>query len=299
MNACESTALQIALYLDDELRNGDLERFETHLSVCGACRAKVDSERAFLESLRSDAEPYRAPDALRARVEGILAGAGESRGAPDALRDRVESVVGIGRPRASRSQILLAAAAAVFIAVVAIGFVTLGGERSRNAQPSEFARLAVDVHTRHARGQLPLEIATDSAATVSSWFVGKVPFGLKLPNYQEESGQDRLYKIEGARLVGFRGDYAAFVAYEMGARSISLVVTSGVTAQPSGGEEINSRGLKFHFDAIEGLKVITWTDRGLTYALVSDLEERGQQSCVVCHAGTRDRDFIEGLKPAR
>jgi hypothetical protein len=35
----------------------------------------------------------------------------------------------------------------------------------------------------------------------------------------------------------------------------------------------------------------------LTYALVSDLEERGQQSCLVCHAGTKDRDFIEGLRP--
>jgi hypothetical protein len=43
--------------------------------------------------------------------------------------------------------------------------------------------------------------------------------------------------------------------------------------------------------------VITWSDRGLTYALVSDLDERGQQSCIVCHEGTKDRDFIEPLKP--
>jgi hypothetical protein len=33
----------------------------------------------------------------------------------------------------------------------------------------------------------------------------------------------------------------------------------------------------------------------LTYALVSDLEERGQQSCIVCHQGAQD--FIEPLKP--
>ncbi|MBO0858343.1 MAG: hypothetical protein J2P21_07755 [Chloracidobacterium sp.] len=37
----------------------------------------------------------------------------------------------------------------------------------------------------------------------------------------------------------------------------------------------------------------------LTYALVTDLEERGQQSCIVCHEGSKDRDFIEGLKPGR
>jgi hypothetical protein len=43
--------------------------------------------------------------------------------------------------------------------------------------------------------------------------------------------------------------------------------------------------------------VITWSDRGLTYALVSDLEERGQHSCIVCHQGTKDQDFISNLKP--
>jgi hypothetical protein len=80
-------------------------------------------------------------------------------------------------------------------------------------------------------------------------------------------------------------------------RPISLVVTWEDVARPSGGEEIVSRGLTFHYDSIQGLKVITWSDRGLTYALVSDLEERGQQSCIVCHQGTRDHDFIESLKP--
>jgi hypothetical protein len=58
-----------------------------------------------------------------------------------------------------------------------------------------------------------------------------------------------------------------------------------------------AQGLTFHFNSIFGFKVITWSDRGLTYALVSDLEERGLQSCIVCHQGTKDRDLIEGLKP--
>jgi hypothetical protein len=80
-------------------------------------------------------------------------------------------------------------------------------------------------------------------------------------------------------------------------RPISLLITSEQTARPRGGEEIVAKGLTFHYDSINGFKVITWSDRGLTYALVSDLEERGQQSCIVCHQGTRDQDFIEGLKP--
>ncbi|HEY6121103.1 MAG TPA: hypothetical protein VIV66_14180, partial [Pyrinomonadaceae bacterium] len=76
-----------------------------------------------------------------------------------------------------------------------------------------------------------------------------------------------------------------------------LVITSNQVAQPSGGEAIAAKGLTFHYDSINGFKVLTWSDRGLTYALVSDLEERGQQSCVVCHDGLGEQDFIEPLRP--
>jgi hypothetical protein len=120
---------------------------------------------------------------------------------------------------------------------------------------------------------------------------------VELPTYQESSGQEKLYRLEGARLVGYKSDYAAYVAYQMSARPISLVLTTDAVATASGGEGIVSQGITFHYDSIDGLKVITWSDKGLTYALVSDFEERGQQSCVVCHAGAKDRDFIEGLKP--
>jgi hypothetical protein len=157
--------------------------------------------------------------------------------------------------------------------------------------------MAVQTHLRHLRGQLPFEITTDSPEQISHWFAGKVPFSLELPNYQESSGQDHLYRLEGARLVGLEDDYAAYVGYRMGERKLSLVATSESVATPIGGEEIISKGLTFHYNTFDGLKVITWSHRGLTYALVSDFEERGQQSCIVCHEGTRDRDFIEGLKP--
>jgi hypothetical protein len=77
----------------------------------------------------------------------------------------------------------------------------------------------------------------------------------------------------------------------MRTRPISLVVTSDKVAQPADGEQIVAKGITFHYNSINGLKVLTWSDRGLTYALVSDLEERGQQSCVVCRQGVKDKDF--------
>jgi anti-sigma factor RsiW len=233
---------------------------------------------------------------LRQEVEKILSRSPEPLRAPESLRARLRrSLASYGNLKSSRYP--LAVAAVIIIALMVGLWFAINRKTSERGTPSEFARMAVEAHERYLVGHLPLEIATASPDEISRWFAGKVPFTLKLPDYQGSSGQEKLYDLEGARLVAFHNDYAAYVAYKMRTRPISLVVTSESTAQPRGGEEIVSKGLTFHYDSIDGLKVITWSDRGLTYALVSDLEERGQQSCMVCHAGTKDRDFIEELKP--
>jgi len=303
MTPCDHIRGQIAFYLDDELRGREQAAFEAHLQECQACRQAVADERRWLESVRQARPLYSPPPALRARVEQIVSETPSPHTAPPELRRRIQRFLwpaASTTPRLFRDRRLIALVAC--LALIAFGgmwYVMMDRVRVPRSPISEFALMAVDTHLRYLRGQLPLEIVSASPAQISGWFAGKVPFSLKLPNYQESSGQEKLYRLEGARLVGFKSDYAAYVAYQMRQRPITLVVTSNSVALPSGGEEIVSKGLKFHYDSIDGLKVITWSDRGLTYALVSDLEERGQQSCLVCHAGTKDREFIESLKPSR
>jgi anti-sigma factor RsiW len=243
----------------------------------------------------------RACPELRQRVIEILDEVPAQAVAPSHLRKRIShSLVNLVDQPRSRGLRIAGAMAALAIVAVATGFWLARKQTDQPAaypSPSSFALMAADTHRRYLEKQLPLEISSELPDRISTWFQGKVPFSVKLPEYQEESGQVKLYKLEGARLVGYKDDYAAYVAYRMGQRPISLVVTSNSVALPSGGEQISSRGLKFHFDSIYGYKVITWTDRGLTYALVSDLEERGQQSCGVCHQGVKDHDLIDRLKP--
>jgi anti-sigma factor RsiW len=302
MNPCDHIRAQMAFYLDDELRGGEQAAFEAHLRQCPECHRTLARERRFLEQVRAARPLHAASPELRTRIEQKLSGAPAPYAAPPELRRRLHRFL---RPaaatlRISRRQRLVAlAAGAALLAFLSAWYLIGRNERVVRPPLSDFALMAVDAHLRYLRGQLPLEIASASPEKISAWFAGKVPFSLKLPNYQESSGQEKLYQLEGARLVGFKNDYAAYVAYQMRQRPITLVVTSNAVALPAGGEEIVSKGLRFHYDSIEGLKVITWSDRGLTYALVSDLEERGQQSCLVCHAGTKDREFIESLKPAR
>ena len=281
MNNCDDIRGRLTLYLDNELQGDERATVEAHLSECEPCAAIFSRELNFLNTIRQSGPLHVASPELRNRVEQIL------------------KVTPAEPRRPSRFNWLVAAAAALLMLFLPVVVWRLARQKEASpvSQVSKFALMAADTHLRHMRGQLPLEMESGDPEGVSGWFANKVAFSVKLPNYQESSGQEKLYTLEGARLVGYQNDYAAYVAYRMKERPISLVITSDSVAKPSGGEEIASKGLKFHYNAIDGLKVITWSDRGLTYALVSDLDERGQQSCIVCHAGTKDQDFIEPLKP--
>jgi anti-sigma factor RsiW len=287
---CDEIRGRLTLYLDNELQGDERAAVETHLPECESCAAIFARELNFLNAVRESGPLPVASPALREKVEAIL---NEGHVSPAAVPARPTR-------HAARFSWIVAVAAGLLVLLLPV--LVWRVVRQTEAPPSvggtsSFALMAANTHLRRTRGQLPLEMESASPQNISEWFSNKVNFSLKLPNYQESSGQEKLYTLEGARLVNFQNDYAAYVAYRMKDRPISLVITSDSLARPSGGEEIASKGLRFHYNAIDGLKVITWSDRGLTYALVSDLEERGQQSCIVCHEGTKDQDFIEPLKP--
>ena len=281
MRTCEDIRERLTLYLDNELQGDERIAIEAHVQSCASCKTFIDKELAFLNAIRGSGPLHTAPAELKTKVGAVMGGSQR----PESGRPRLKWIVPI------------AAVLLVLVTPVVIWRVMRQSNRPGNGGPSAFALMAVESHLRHMRGQLPLEVESNNPQEISTWFTNKVNFNVKLPSYQESSGQDKVYTLEGARLVGYEKDYAAYVAYRMKERPISLVITSDSVARPSGGEQIASRGLKFHYNSIHGFKVITWSDRGLTYALVSDLDERGQQSCIVCHQGTKDQDFIEPLKP--
>ena len=287
MRKCDDIRGRLTLYLDNELQGDERATVEAHLSECETCAAIFARELNFLNAVRKSGPLHEASPELRDKVRRILS---EGRREPAGSEKRVA-------PRRRLNWFVATAAGLLVLLLPALVWRIVRQTDPPASPPSSFALMAAETHLRHVRGQLPLETESDDPQKISSWFANKVNFSVQLPNYQESSGQEKLYMLEGARLVGYQDDYAAYVAYRMKDRPITLVITSDSVTRPSGGEEISSKGLRFHYNAIDGLKVITWSDRGLTYALVSDLEERGQKSCIVCHQGTKDQDFIEPLKP--
>jgi anti-sigma factor RsiW len=260
----------ISLYLDDELEQGDRLSVETHVKSCADCRAALDGERELISAIRKARPVYPAPEALQANIAALVQRS-------DSRRKFVSS----GAMMAACALLLLGGAVFWFAAV-----------KSFREDPSSLVNVAVNHHVRYVRGELPLEVFSDSPEKISAWFNGKLSFNLKLPEYPQRSPEPKPYHVEGARLVGFKEDHVAYIVYRLNGHPISLLVTPDSVAKPTGGEEIPWEGLRFHFQSVAGWKVLTWSDAGLTYALVSNLAERGQASCIVCH---QDERVFRGL----
>jgi anti-sigma factor RsiW len=271
--SCEGFRSLVTAYVDGELTGEERAAFETHVEGCAVCARGLADERRVVAAVEGSLPLYDVPPALRSRVGELMV----ARPTP--------------RPRGLWPAVA-AALAAAFVAMV-LWLPRPAGEMARPA--SAFASLTADTHLRYARGQLPLEVASDRPEVVSRWFEGRVPFHLKLPEYPVGPGEEKFYRLEGGRLVSFRDDYAAYVAYRMEGEPISLVVTSASRVRPEGGSIVASGNLVFHLESVAGLKVITWTDNGLTYALGSDVAVGGARSCLVCHGSREERRKIEGF----
>lgn len=272
MMACAAFRQFVTAYVDGELVGEDREAFESHLAACPACRRLLEEEQSVAALLRSAHPPPVAPDALRARIQTLAAGPGR---------------IGFARPIAIAASLVLASAAL---------FLAFGTARGTRPEPaSELATLAADTHLRYGRGQLPLEVRSERPDQVSQFFSGRVPFRFTLPDYPVGPGEQKFYRLQGGRLVSFKTDYAAYVAYRMDDEPLSLLVTSSSQVTPRGGEVVASGSLTFHLEEVSGLQVITWSDKGLTYALASDTKVSGARSCMVCHGSPEERRRVQGF----
>jgi len=291
MNGCGDYGTTIQLYLDGELSGRELEELRAHLEECQVCQAELAAGQELSDLLHRSRPLYSAPEALRAEVMRRLEAFPSS--VPDAplrLRKRILKV--LARPvqavnRGSHHWPALLAA----ILLVAAGLLPVPGIL-RRASANSYVEAAVAAHRSSLNGGLPLEIKSESPSVVTAWFAGKVPFNFRLPSSAEESGHEQLYQLTGGRLVNYKAGYAALVSYQMHQQKISLLVSSSKSAVAAGGEEVPSGGIVFHYSKQAGFAVITWSNHGLTYALVSSLPNSGRQSCMVCHQNMANGDHF-------
>jgi hypothetical protein len=140
---------------------------------------------------------------------------------------------------------------------------------------------------------LPLQYWSRSPEVITDWFANKTSFHLQLPTSQLVPKGKAVYWMTGARLVSYKGNPAALIAYETATEKISLLVSSEKSVVVAGGEQVRSGNLTFHYHSEANFEVITWTNHGFAYALVSSLTDSPQHSCLVCHQDMADQNLLE------
>jgi anti-sigma factor RsiW len=212
---------------------------DKHLQSCAACRELYDRQRTLRSAMRRDAGYHRAPSELRERLRFALRA--ESKGAT--------------RPRLrwpNRWNAGLAAAAAVVLSLSVALYIAL---------PTTQDRLMDDVLSSHVRSLMVnhlSDVASSDQHTVKPWFNGKLDYS---PPVDDLTAQ-------GFPLIGGRLDYVnnrpvAALVYRHRLHVINLFVWPS----ESGHEQ------KPHALSQQGYNLLRWTQGGMEFWAVSDLNE--------------------------
>jgi anti-sigma factor RsiW len=270
MTNCQDHQAQLHAYLDGEMAARERVALEAHLLECKECERAFAAAREVVDVVRGAGPLYEAPE-----------------GGVDRLREALRRAPGAESNRGSRWR-WAAAAAAALVAILPFSF-------QKQVEAGGFATFAADSHLRYVQGLSPLDVRSSDASEVSRWMSARLPFHLELPEYPQDGGGPKPYHLEGARVMQFDNVDIAYLAYQMDNRPISLLIASAAGAQPSGDQIHRSGNLDFHFKSDRGLQLITWRDKGLVYALASDIQSAGAQSCIICHGSAEERRKFESL----
>ncbi len=291
MDSCSHRTLDILRYLDHQLNSEELEAFFVHLKSCNKCRARTEEEQALSGVLRNTRPLYAAPLALRIRVSAVLSRPPARYRILEWLCGRVLPTMRSWRGIAQGARGWALALPAVLATVLGLTFLP---HAVQQVSAASYVSAAVAAHRNYLDGTLPTQIQSDAPDVVTAWFSDKLPFPFRLPSAQPDPVNGPTYRLIGARLVTYHNNQAALVSYQTVRReAISLLVTSDKLAAVTGGDEVRSGALTFHYHTDNGFKVITWINAGLAYALVSDVAGSPRESCLVCHQNMADHQAFK------
>lgn len=242
---CDRMSELVGAYLDNELDADMRRQVALHLGGCPACAAMADDVRRLGEQLSvGGREP--APAHLMSDVRTLIAtAAAETATSPRfAAAKRVPSQ---SWPRQSAAAVLLACG--VTAAVTAMVMLHVIG----------MAAMERDVAAAHIRSLLqesPTQIASSEMHTVKPWFAGRLDFAPAVKDLTAEG-----FPLAGARLDYIAERRVAALVYRRRLHVVNVFLWPSTDATGSAAREITRRGYN----------VVTWTEGGITYWAISDL----------------------------
>jgi mycothiol system anti-sigma-R factor len=248
---CTDIRSRLPAYLDQELDAANVAAIDRHLAACDACSAAFARQSNLRRALREQLTYHRAPAGLASRIR---------------------SQVTPAEPRRFR----FAPQWWQFGAAVAATAVVTWMAAVEFQRPAPDQLLAEEVIAGHARAVLTshvADVATSDQHTVKPWLSSKLDFS---PPVTDLTGA-------GFPLLGGRLDYldnrpVAALAYQHRQHLISLFVWP---------ERDAARSAPMRGFSRQGYNVLHWTDAGMTYWAISDLN------------GNELRDFAQAYASAK
>lgn len=248
MSGREATALRCAgiqrfvdTYLDGEFAERDKAEFENHLAECEPCRSKVMLQAEWKAAIKTAAPREQAPQALRNRVKRELKviGARESVGRSRELPFRRWAV-----------RVMPVAAAAGVLGTLMLSKV-------------HWSPVAADVIAKHRRN-LPIEI-TGGPDQVRRWYADKVDFPVR-PLVLPQAA------LRGGRLSSVGEHQAAYLVYDINGNKVSVFIFDPGDQPLDAPQKRVIKDKEVYIDGERGYNVAMFRDRGVGYAIASDLD---------------------------
>src|SRR5580698_2427159 len=248
MNCGDSEILLNAL-VDGELDAGHARDVEKHVAACPVCTEKLTEFREIHDAVSGAGLKMAAPAHLRSRIEEALP-------LPSA---RVIAPRKFFQPSRRTFFGGFAVGTALSAALAASLVLTVVG----TDQQQTIANEVVSAHIRSLQAGHLIDVETSDQHTVKPWFNGKVDVA---PPVIDLTAQG--FTLLGGRLDYIDGEPVASVVYQRRKHIINLFV-----AQRLGAEHASVAA-----STVQGYNVRNWSDKGLDFWAVSDLdgEELGE-----------------------
>jgi anti-sigma factor ChrR (cupin superfamily) len=276
-------------YAEGDLAPEEAQSVARHLDRCRRCREAEREVRAGLR-LAARLEPAALPPERASAIRAALLA-----GAPAASATGAPAAAG----RLPSRRWLAAAAAVVLVAGLGAWLRARPAHLrvvTSDASASRLEAAALALHERHRSDQLELDLRTRSVVEARRWSQAHVALDASLASQRPEEDGDR-YELEGVRAVDLGGTTALAVAYRVDGRPVTLL-TARAGDLPDHGPIWGFGGKTVRYRAVRaGHKLLSWTNAGQAYTLVSDLPGYGQQACFVCHTNAARRQVITSMHP--
>src|SRR4051812_33266545 len=234
---CAGISRFVDTYLDGEFAETDRAEFEGHLTECETCRGKVRGQAEWKQAIKEAAPREQAPAALRNRV--------------------ARSIARESKPMLSwRAWAVRAMPAAAAVGLVATFMIS----------KEQWSPVAADVVAKHQK-TMPIEVSggTDQ---VRKWYADKVDFPVRVPQLCRQAA----CSLRGGRLASLGDKPAAYLVYDINGDKVSVFIfdASDLPIETRRKTVIDHR--EVYFDQEHGYNVALFRDRGVGYAIASDMD---------------------------